>query len=171
MPYIWNLHLSYAARFHLWNHPLNHLSHSLSSWAVNIAQLRSSLPWSVPQPLPTTEPWQFQFSVVDIDMRGWGHGRVLEDGAWFGWSTVFIIPFSKSFLSIVCDAAQRSEDFLQTRGGASEWQAGWVWEEGVEVHPRAAQLICSGRSGWVQVGRSPGSDAANGGVKHSIHSL
>lgn len=113
MPYIWNPHLSYAALFHLWSHPLNHLSHSLSSWAVNIAQLRSSLPWSVPQPLPTTEPWPFQFSVVNVDMRG----RALEDGAWFGWSTVFIIPFSKFFLSIVYGAAQGSEDFLQTRGG------------------------------------------------------
>lgn len=167
MPYIWNPHLSYAALFHLWSHPLNHLSHSLSSWAVNIAQLRSSLPWSVPQPLPTTEPWQFQFSVVNVDMRG----RALEDRAWFGWSTVFIIPFSKFFLSIVYGAAQGSEDFLQTRGRPQSGRQVGSERKGWRSIPGQPNWLCSGCSGWVQVGRSPGLDAANRGVKNSIHSL
>lgn len=54
--------------------------------------------------------------------------RALEDRAWFGRSKVFIIPFSKSFPSVVHGAAQHLEDLLQTREEASKWLGGCAGE-------------------------------------------
>lgn len=104
-----------------------------------------------------------------VDKGGWVYRRALEDGAWFGRSKVFIIPFSKSFPSIVHGTTQHLEDLLQTRVGASKRLVGCAGEA-MDGLPSQGSTVGFALVILVEC-RSPGSDAADGGGTGSINSL